>query len=157
MVEQQNAELVRNLWRSINEHGPDVILDFCSDDYVRHEASKDYSREQFMFILAERLEAFPDSKTETLDLLVDGDKVAYRWKSEGTQVGEYRGIPPTGQVVRAGGLTITRIEDGKIVEEWALWNKSSVLNSLGINQPHTKPDFVADGDVEAAPAANSAS
>lgn len=130
MREHRNAVLIRDLWSAINEVGAAAILDYCSPNYVRHEASRDYTRSEFMGVLAERFRAFPDSKTETLDLLVDGDRVAYRWVSQGTQTGEYRGISPSGRSIEASGLTITRIDEGKIIEEWALWNKSNVLEHL---------------------------
>jgi predicted ester cyclase len=42
------------------------------------------------------------------------------------------GVPPTHKRITATGITISRLEGGRIVEEWASWNKVSVLHTLGI-------------------------
>jgi SnoaL-like polyketide cyclase len=38
--------------------------------------------------------------------------------------------PPTGRQFEQEGITIHRIEDGKIVEEWNQWDNLSVLQQL---------------------------
>ena len=43
----------------------------------------------------------------------------------------FRGIAPTGRVVRWTGIRIFRIADGKIVEHWANWDDLSLLEQLG--------------------------
>ena len=41
------------------------------------------------------------------------------------------GIEPTGKPVTASGLTISRLEDGKIVEEFQKWATFGVMQQLG--------------------------
>ena len=40
--------------------------------------------------------------------------------------------PPTGKHIELEGITIHRIEDGKIVEEWERYDNLSVLQQLGL-------------------------
>ena len=40
--------------------------------------------------------------------------------------------PPTGKHIEVEGITIHRIEDGKIVEEWERYDNLSVLQQLGL-------------------------
>ena len=127
-----NAQLVREMWVAVSERGPAAMLDYLAEDYVRHASERDYTREEFVEILTERHEAFPDLRSVTEDVVDGGDRVAYRWSSLGTHRGIYLRIPPTGRPVRAEGITISRCENGLIVEDWASWNKNSVLHSLGI-------------------------
>ena len=46
------------------------------------------------------------------------DLVATRWIGRGTHEGELMGIQPTGKQVTVSGLTISRLEGDKIVEEF---------------------------------------
>jgi predicted ester cyclase len=43
------------------------------------------------------------------------------------------GVPPTYRSITFSGMTISRFDpDGRIAEDWASWNRVSVLHSLGI-------------------------
>jgi predicted ester cyclase len=43
------------------------------------------------------------------------------------------GVPPTHRPVTFGGITISRFDDdGRIVEDWASWDRVTVLHRLGI-------------------------
>ncbi|MER3404875.1 MAG: hypothetical protein C4289_06680, partial [Chloroflexota bacterium] len=61
-----------------------------------------------------------------------GDKVATRWTAvSGPHKGEFMGIPPTGQQATVTGITISRLADGRIVEEWLNWDTLGLLQQLG--------------------------
>jgi serine phosphatase RsbU (regulator of sigma subunit) len=45
--------------------------------------------------------------------------VMYRWSVNATHLGDWLGIPPTGNHMRATGITIYRIVGGKAVEGWS--------------------------------------
>ena len=51
------------------------------------------------------------------DVVAEGYKVVTRWKGRGTLQGKLLGIAPTSNQVEVTGITIHRIEGGKIVEE----------------------------------------
>lgn len=50
------------------------------------------------------------------DLIAEGDKVAVRWTGTGVQVGEFGGMPATGQPVKFSGMSFYQLLDGKLVE-----------------------------------------
>ena len=52
------------------------------------------------------------------DQLAEGYMVATRRTARGTQQGALMGVPPSGNRKEVMGVTISRIEGGKIVEEW---------------------------------------
>jgi steroid delta-isomerase-like uncharacterized protein len=76
-------------------------------------------------------EAFSDLKRPVEDLVAEGDKVVARWTSTGTHDGSFQGIPPTGKTVTTSGITVFRLEDGKIVEEWSESDMLGMLQQLG--------------------------
>ena len=75
--------------------------------------------------------AFPDVQLSIEDQVAEGDKVVTRWIGSGTHQGEMMGIAPTGNQVRVDGMTISRIEDGKIVEEWDIYDALGMMQQLG--------------------------
>ena len=74
--------------------------------------------------------AFPDVQLSIEDQVAEGDKVVTRWIGSGTHQGEMMGIAPTGNQVRVDGMTISRIEDGKIVEEWEIYDALGMMQQL---------------------------
>ena len=79
--------------------------------------------------------AFPDLERRIEDLLAEGDKVVARWTASGTNLGELYGRPPTGTLATSSGITIFRIADGRIVEEWSENDMLGLLQQLGAIPP----------------------
>ncbi|HXG76787.1 MAG TPA: ester cyclase [Gaiellaceae bacterium] len=77
------------------------------------------------------LDAFQDARITVDDQIAEGDKVASRWTGRGTHTGEIAGIAPTGKEVTVTGLTISRLEGDKVVEEWTTWDTLGMLVQLG--------------------------
>jgi predicted ester cyclase len=69
--------------------------------------------------------AFPDLRISVQQVVAEGDKVAVLWTFQGTHTGSgYEGLPPTGTRVEIRGITIWRIVDGRIVEEWSSFSET---------------------------------
>ena len=67
------------------------------------------------------------------DVVAGGDKAVTRVTLRGTHQGETEEFgPPTGKQVEIEGITIHRIEDGKIAEEWNSYDNLSLLQQLGL-------------------------
>jgi steroid delta-isomerase-like uncharacterized protein len=77
------------------------------------------------------LGAFPDAEVTIEDQLAEGDKVVTRWTGRGTHQGELMGVPPSGNRVEVPGITISRIEGGKIVEEWENYDALGMMQAIG--------------------------
>lgn len=77
------------------------------------------------------LVAFPDVQIVIDDQVAEGDRVASRWLNLGTHTGEFMGIAPTGKHVSFSGMSIDRIEGGKVVESWMNWDELGLLRQLG--------------------------
>jgi steroid delta-isomerase-like uncharacterized protein len=76
--------------------------------------------------------AFPDLQFTYEDQVAEGDKVVSRWTVRGTHKGELMGIPPTGKQTTVTGITIMRIADGKIAEDWANFDALGMLQQFGV-------------------------
>ena len=98
-----------------------AVDEFMVPDYVEHQIpdGRLTSRESLKQLLAMYYEAFPDMESVLHDILAQGDRVTYRWGVSATHLGDWLGIPPTGNHMRATGITIYRITGGKAVEGWS--------------------------------------
>ena len=66
-------------------------------------------------------------------MIAEGDKVVTRVRLRGTHQGEIEEFgPATGRQVEVEGLSLHRIEGGKIVEEWNSYDNLSLLQQLGL-------------------------
>ena len=75
--------------------------------------------------------AFPDLERQIEDLVAEGDKVVARWTASGTNTGPFNGMPPSGNFARSSGITIFRIADGRIAEEWSESDMLGLLTQIG--------------------------
>ena len=76
-------------------------------------------------------EAFPDARLTIEDLVVEGDRVALRYGLRGTHRGPYLGVAPTGVGFDVEGLTLLRLADGRVVEEWHSPTELAILRQIG--------------------------
>jgi steroid delta-isomerase-like uncharacterized protein len=65
-------------------------------------------------------------------LIAEGDLVAIYWIARGTNTGTGNGLPATGKKAELAGITIWRIVDGKIKEEWSAFDELSMMQQLGL-------------------------
>ncbi|MFK7776346.1 MAG: ester cyclase [Saprospiraceae bacterium] len=60
------------------------------------------------------LTGFSDIKFTIHEAFGQGDKLCKQWSFQGKHTGEFFGIPATGNSVYLEGMTLTKMEDGKI-------------------------------------------
>jgi steroid delta-isomerase-like uncharacterized protein len=75
---------------------------------------------------------FPDLKFTIDDTIAERDEVVIHWTANGTHKGSFLGMPPTNKKARVSGISIFRLENSKIAEEWSHWNLMSMMEQLGI-------------------------
>ena len=121
---------VEEVW---NGHDLDAIDNVVSTDYVNHAASTDEyrhggARQIWEWILT----VFPDHHFQVEDAASDGQTVAIRGTMTGTHEGELLGVAPTGRRVGAQQSHWFRVEDGKLVEHWAVRDDLVMMQQLGV-------------------------
>jgi predicted ester cyclase len=76
--------------------------------------------------------AFLDLKTRTETLLIDGDRVAQVVTIEGTQIGEFLGVPPSRKPFRLVAALLYELEARKIVRERRIYDFTGLLVQIGL-------------------------
>ena len=130
-MSEQNKILARRFYDEIlNGRKMDVADEILSADYIDHSATAPGS-ENFKTYFAMITSAFPDIKVTVEDLFTDEDKVAARLTVHGTQLGSFRGFPPTGIQATWAGIDILHVSNGLIIERWSERDFLSMLLQLG--------------------------
>ena len=135
MSAEENKDLARRSWEEVvSQRNPDLIEEFYPPNLVWHEPDQDIrGYEQARQFVSTFLEAFPDINITVEDAIAEGDKAVTRYTIRGTHRGETEEFgPPTGRQMELEGITIHRIEDGKIVEEWERYDNLSAMQQLGL-------------------------
>lgn len=79
--------------------------------------------------------AFPDIKVIIDDLIEENDKVVFRGRFRGTDLGEFAEITPSSMKVEFEALEIFKLEKGKITESWGYWPNSLIVSQLKPSKP----------------------
>jgi len=128
-----NKEIVR---RALEDswQDPGVFDELISSDYVGYDPAlpepirgPQGAKDNFK----QYSDAFEGAQITVVDQIAEGDAVATRWEGRGRHTGELMGIPPTGKEIVVEGLNLTRLRDGKIVEEWSNWDTLGMLQQVG--------------------------
>ena len=78
------------------------------------------------------LESFPDLQFTIEQMIAEQDRVFTQMVMVGTHKGEWLGIPPTGKTVSIRMMTLHRIQNGKVIEDWVLVESLGVFQQLGV-------------------------
>ena len=133
-MSEENKALALRASEIVNQKNPDLIEELYPPDFVWHGPAGDIrGYEQAKQLSSTFFAAFPDAHITDEDLIAEGDKVVRRYTTRGTHQGQTEMFgPPTGRQIEQKGITIHRIEDGKIVEEWEAFDSLIMLQQLGL-------------------------
>jgi steroid delta-isomerase-like uncharacterized protein len=124
---------IEEIW---NQGKLDVADELLTANFVFHEPSGDINGpEGYKQFVTMYLTGFPDLKFTIEEHIAEGDKVVGRWTCRSTHTGEFMGIAPTGKKLEITGISMVRIADGKIAEEWVSWDGLGLLQQLGVIPP----------------------
>ena len=126
--QSEAAKAIARRWfdEVINQRNVDAIADIYTADYVHHgpEAAEIRGLETVRRFAASILAASDDRRAVIEQQVAEGDLVVTRFTSSGHHTGMFRGIEPTGEVWTTEGIVISRIENGKIAEDWEIVHHS---------------------------------
>jgi len=140
MVEEENENIatrfIEEMW---NERKLEIADELFAADGVTHQlrsgedpAGRPRSPESVKREAAAWLTAFPDLKFVLEQMIAAGDRVATLCTIRGTHTGAWMGIAPTGRKVSVPIMTIHRIADGKIAEDWVMVGSLILFQQLGL-------------------------
>jgi len=132
-MENENKALIRRYLEECIAKGDISLMDdLLTPDYAMHMNALEFDLQGYKNYQPSVLGAFTDGRFVMEDLLAEGDRVVLRYTFYGTHRGEFMGLPATGKQVRVGGILISRIVDGRIAEEWEVFDAATMFRQLGM-------------------------
>ena len=116
------------IWNEKDLSAIDEVLD---EKIVIHSLLGDFhGPESMKKVVQSWLTAFPDLTVENTAVIGEQDIIVLHWHAQGTHIGEFKGIQPTGNAVFYSGVTIYRISENKIVEYWAYLDMQHLFKQI---------------------------
>jgi steroid delta-isomerase-like uncharacterized protein len=132
-LQEQNKAIARRAFEEILSRGRfELTEQLYAKDFVNHGLHSDASLEEDQAALKGWHQAFPDIAIRAEKLIAEGDLVTIYWVASGTNTGAGNGLPATGKKAELAGITIWRIVDNKIKEEWSAFDQLSMMQQLGL-------------------------
>jgi len=132
-LQEQNKALAKRAFEELLSKGRfELAEQLYAKDFVNHGIHRDISFDEDQAALKGWHEAFPDLAIVPEKLIAEGDLVTIYWIARGTNTGTGNGLPATGKKAEQSGITIWRIVNGKIKEEWSAFDQLSLMQQLGL-------------------------
>jgi steroid delta-isomerase-like uncharacterized protein len=133
-VEEQNKEIVKRYWNGKwNERRPEILDELQTVDVIYHGTSEEmHGLEEYKQLYNAFLSAFHNTSIAINEIIAEGDKVMSRVTMSGVHEGELEGVPPTGATATMSAFTVFRLVDGKIAEEWEIYDGLGMMIQLGM-------------------------
>ena len=132
-LQEQNKAIAKRAFEQILSGGRfELAAELYAKDFVNHGIHRDATLEEDQVALKGWHQAFSDIAIVPAKLIAEGDLVAIYWIARGTNTGTGNGLPATGKKAELPGITIWRIVDNKIKEEWSAFDQLSMMQQLGL-------------------------
>jgi predicted ester cyclase len=137
----RNKELIRTFHRRLwVERDLGVLDELIAPAAVMHWGDSDSNAVDAVRADVERyFAAFSEVHTSIDDLIGEDDKVVLRWTTTGVHTGRYGKVMPTGRAVTMSGVDVYRLDNGRIVEGWSMWDALGAYRQLGLVDPDVGP------------------
>ena len=150
-LSEQNKAIARRAFEEILSRGHfELAEELYAKDFVNHGIHRDASLEEDQAALKGWHQAFSDVAIVPEKLIAEGDLVVVYWIARGTNTGRGNGLPATGKKAEQAGITIWRIVDGKIKEEWSAFDQLSMMQQLGLLPTDKQPAKQSDEETPGA-------
>ena len=132
-LQDQNKAIAKRAFEEIlSKAHYELVEQLYAKDFVAHGDHHNATLDEDQAALRGWHDAFPDIVIEPRKFIAEGDLVAIYWTARGTNTGTGNGLPATGKKMELGGITIWRIVDGKIKEEWSAFDQLPMMQQLGL-------------------------
>src|SRR4051812_44185551 len=127
-------QMVEEVWNKGNLDFADSII---APSFQEHPPRRFYEvpsrgKESLIMAASAFRNGFSDYHDEKINIVAEGDRVAYLARVSGTHDGKFFDFEPTGKKISVLAINFYRFEDGKIAEYWGLFDTMGMMMQMGI-------------------------
>lgn len=124
-TETSSERLARLYLAIFNDRNLEVLDEILAPNFVSHLRVGDVRGiAAFRAVMDDFYRCFDDARWVVDEWVFAHERVVIRYHWQGIQVEPWLGIPPTHKLVRAEGLELLHMAEGRIVE---VWNYSDIM------------------------------
>jgi steroid delta-isomerase-like uncharacterized protein len=129
--QEMNKAVARRVFEEIFNQGKFQVADeIYAPDFVNHGMHRDASLQEDQAAVHWEKQALPDLKMTVGPMVAESDLVTVVWTLHGTNTAAASPLPATGVKLELRGITIWRIVDGRIREEWTAFDSFYVIRQV---------------------------
>jgi len=135
MSAEQNKAVVRRFYEGFEANDEAAMRAILAPNMVAYTMAVHGSQnlEEMLQGIKMWNATFSDTRFEIVEQVAEDDTVVTRLVFHSTHdKADFQGVAPTGKRCESPGVTIERIQDGKIVERYVYGDRSSMFEQLGI-------------------------
>lgn len=117
----------------INGQDYGLLPELLHEEYVFRTPGEELSgAAALQALFSSYREAFSDLAVGIDDMFGSDDRVATTFTLTGTHTGPFMGLPATGRPVAVDGIVLSRVREGRIIDEWELIDVAGLVEQLGV-------------------------
>ena len=129
--QEQNKAIARRVFDEIFNQGKFQVADeIYAKDFVNHGLHSDANLQADQAAVHFEKQACPDLKITYGPMVAEGDLVSVLWVFRGTNTARSGWVPATGARIEVKGITIWRIDNGRIHDEWTSMNELTIIREV---------------------------
>ena len=129
--QEMNKAVARRVFEEIFNQGKFQVADeIYAPNFVNHGLHKNFSLQEDQAAVHWEKQALPDLKIAVNRMVAEGDLVTVMWTLRGTNTAAASPLPATGAKLEVRGITVWRIVDGRVREEWTEFDMLRVVRHV---------------------------
>lgn len=132
-ITEKNKAIILKLYKDVLvDWNMPMVDELVAENFISHDWPKGTpaGTQSFKAFYSKIKVTLPDASYHTEDIIAENDKVAVRWRLQGTQEGDFEGIAATGKPITLNGIAIYRIADDKVQERWVFTDLQLLLQQV---------------------------
>jgi predicted ester cyclase len=134
LLEANKAVVMRAWEEGFNLGNMDVLDEVFDESYIEltpyriiDQGGRERPKQAYEWMRS----VFGEIHFEVEQMMAEGDYVFSRVIATGTHVGEFMGVPATGRPIRFAAVVVSKISDGKHVQDWSFIDTMAILRQIG--------------------------
>jgi len=133
---KKDIKMYSQLWDNIMNKGEMALISdnyFTADITLVTHPENVVGIDNFKDYYQNFLTGFSEIDFTIVDIFGQDNKIMKHWNFKGKHTGDFFGIPATGKAVDIDGVTLVKMQNGKIAQEQDFMDNLTFMSQLGIN------------------------